>query len=101
MWRSKASLTVDRVALQTRSLVVPVAPSHAAAYVATGCGAPPDGSGIEVKIVDPETMAEVTPGRGAASAVGEIWLRSDSVADGCARARERARRGARGARAAR
>ncbi|KAJ1630003.1 hypothetical protein T492DRAFT_593305 [Pavlovales sp. CCMP2436] len=55
--------------------------------VAVGCGIPPTGSGIVIKIVEPETRVCLhPPARGVAThghpLVGEVWIASESVANG-------------------
>lgn len=86
-------LVLDRARLEEKSEVV-VAPrgaSPAACYTAVGCGAPPPGAAIQVRIVHPESRAPLGSRRGSLAAiagagestdVGEIWLASRSVADG-------------------
>ncbi|CEL96742.1 unnamed protein product [Vitrella brassicaformis CCMP3155] len=72
------TITVDANKLRTEGVVEllegEIPPSVTSAQF-VGCGGPPPG--VEVRIVDPETLREVPPGRR-----GEIWCRSASTAGG-------------------
>ena len=64
-------LDADADALERHELAPPA--GRAVSLVSSGI----PGRGIDVRIVDPETLRVLPDGR-----VGEIWLRSDSVANG-------------------
>jgi acyl-CoA synthetase (AMP-forming)/AMP-acid ligase II len=64
-------LDADAEALERHELAPPV--DRAVTLVSSGVPGP----GVDVRIVDPETRRALGDGR-----VGEIWLRSDSVANG-------------------
>lgn len=87
-------LHVSRAQMQEQRMATTVSHGSAGAIVAVGCGAPPEGSGITIRIVDPErgvalsTLKPSTIASAAAAAigtstpVGEVWIHSSSVADG-------------------
>ncbi|MFE7161664.1 fatty acyl-AMP ligase [Streptomyces sp. NPDC057636] len=64
-WRA-----VDAAALESGRLTDPVGPGR----TVTHCGPP---ASVDVRIVDPDTCAEVPDGR-----IGEIWVRGESVGPG-------------------
>ncbi|MFH8623360.1 fatty acyl-AMP ligase [Streptomyces vietnamensis] len=65
--------TADPVALE-HGLLAPPPRTSAEGRALAGCG---PATGYDLRIVDPESGRELPPG-----AVGEIWLRGDSVAQG-------------------
>jgi acyl-CoA synthetase (AMP-forming)/AMP-acid ligase II len=73
----RATLEIDRVALERRGAVEPVAGRASITQTATyvGCGRPMPG--MIVKIVDPETRTDLGEGK-----QGEIWIDSPSKAAG-------------------
>ncbi|MCQ4084277.1 fatty acyl-AMP ligase [Streptomyces sp. RB6PN25] len=68
-----ARLMADAAALEQHRLVDPVPGRPARTLIS--CGSP--GPECEVRIVDPESGRELDPGM-----IGEIWIRSESVAGG-------------------
>ncbi|MGW6155501.1 fatty acyl-AMP ligase [Streptomyces sp. NPDC055144] len=65
-----AGRAVDAAALESGRLTDPVGPGR----TVTHCGPP---ASVDVRIVDPDTCAEVPDGR-----IGEIWVRGESVGPG-------------------
>ncbi|MEU6658615.1 fatty acyl-AMP ligase [Streptomyces sp. NPDC046821] len=65
-----AGRSVDAAALESGRLTDPVGPAR----TVTHCGPP---ASVDVRIVDPDTCAEVADG-----VVGEIWVRGESVGPG-------------------
>ncbi|MET7928947.1 fatty acyl-AMP ligase [Streptomyces sp. NPDC005373] len=65
-----AGRAVDAAALESGRLTDPVGPGRTVAH----CGPP---ASVDVRIVDPDTCAEVADG-----VVGEIWVRGESVGPG-------------------
>jgi len=77
----RAQLSVDRAALEGKREVCTVSQGASGATVVIGCGSSPEGSGMRIRIVDPETRKALGK-EGSDTGVGEIWLSSESVADG-------------------
>ncbi|MFF1397830.1 fatty acyl-AMP ligase [Streptomyces sp. NPDC058287] len=70
MRTAPAGRAVDAAALEKGRLTDPVGPGR----TVTHCGPP---ASVDVRIVDPDTCAEVPDGR-----IGEIWVRGESVGPG-------------------
>ena len=74
--QGKASVRVDRHALEAEGIVHAVASDHEqSAHTLFGCG--PPSAGVQVRIVDPDSHTRCAPGE-----VGEIWVDSPSKAAG-------------------